>query len=90
MRAKTAKTTTHDHERNTTMNLKMLVLAIFTRKSAPETEAARLAGQRDGKAVADAYCDGLFGAASQRFQERLDAFHADRPQILLPAKRRPR
>lgn len=59
------------------MNVFAMITAVFSRGVAAQVKAAAEQGQRDGTAVADAYCDGFFGAAGDRFQQRLAEFHGE-------------
>lgn len=68
------------------MNLFAMVVGLFKSDLSSQADAATLAGQRDGEAIAEAYCDGFFPSAQETFQRRLEQFQQSHIEAVVPKK----
>lgn len=69
------------------MNLYAMVVGLFKTDLSAQFDSATLAGQRDGTAIAEAYCDGFFPSAQEVFQRRLGEFQNAHIEADEPPKR---
>jgi len=59
------------------MNFRQLLTRLFTGNATrTEIDSASQAGEEDGRAVANAYCDGVFKGVFDVFEERLSGFQS--------------